>query len=231
MAIKAKATITLVKQLDVSSVTPYYLAQTSTLSPPTFSGSTISNWSTSQPELDLSKTCYIAWLTTLSDGTPDYSSVSVFAEYEAAKVAYNLADQANTTANSTEEALVETTQNLSDQINNLDIPSDISDLTDTNGRISAMLERVSGTGLINWNNGVLTISSVNATTGAKYSVVIGGDGIEFQYEETAAASINQDKLVINKTIVLDEMQVGNNKWTWKMNPDENDPFIFLKWIG
>lgn len=102
MAIKASGHITLANVTDVASMVPYYKTQASTiLTPPVFSGSTISTWSTTQPSLNTSNTCYIAFLTEFSDGTYDYSSVSTMSEYEAAKAAYNKAVSAETVANNT----------------------------------------------------------------------------------------------------------------------------------
>lgn len=75
----------------------------------------------------------------------------------------------------------------------------------------------------------LKFEATDSTAGKKYAVVVGANGIEFRYNDQAAASIDQDRLVIDKTVVLDEMQVGNRKWTWKIDP--NDDSIFLKWIG
>lgn len=102
MAIKASGHITLANVTDVASMVPYYKTQASTiLTPPVFSGNTISTWSTTQPSLNTSNTCYIAFLTEFSDGTYDYSNVSTMSEYEAAKAAYNKAVSAETVANNT----------------------------------------------------------------------------------------------------------------------------------
>ena len=104
MAIKASDTMTLASVKDVASVTPYYLAQTSTLSPPSKpTTKPPSGWSTTQPALDTSKTCYIVFLNVLSDGTWAYSDVSTMSEYEAAKTAKNTADAAATAAAATNQ--------------------------------------------------------------------------------------------------------------------------------
>ena len=49
------------------------------------------------------------------------------------------------------------------------------------------------------------------------------------YKNNVVASINQDKLDIRKTVVLDQMELGRNKWAWKYN--DTDDSIVLKWIG
>lgn len=104
MAVKASGTITLAAVTDVDSVTPYYKAQTSTLTPPSKPTSVPpSGWSAAQPTVDTSKTCYIVWLNEYSDGTWDYSDVSSFSEYEAAKAAQATADSALTAAQATQQ--------------------------------------------------------------------------------------------------------------------------------
>lgn len=97
MAIKASDTMTLASVKDVASVTPYYLTQTSTLSPPSKpTANPPTGWSMTQPALNTSKTCYIVFLNVFSDGTWAYSDVSTMSEYEAAKAAQNTATAAQT---------------------------------------------------------------------------------------------------------------------------------------
>lgn len=104
MAVKASGSITLAAVTDVSAVTPYYKAQTSTLSPPSKPTSVPpSGWSATQPAVDTSNTCYIVWLMEYSNGTWGYSDVSTFSEYEAAKAAQATASSALATAQSTEQ--------------------------------------------------------------------------------------------------------------------------------
>ena len=104
MAVKASGSITLAAVTDVSAVTPYYKAQTSTLSPPN-KPTTVppSGWSATQPAVDTSNTCYIVWLIEYSNSTWGYSDVSTFSEYEAAKAAQATASSALATARSTEQ--------------------------------------------------------------------------------------------------------------------------------
>lgn len=51
------------------------------------------------------------------------------------------------------------------------------------------------------------------------------------YDETGTrvAYINNNTLHITQSVVLDEMQLGSNKWSWKY--DASDESIYLKWIG
>lgn len=104
MAVKASGSITLAAVTDVSAVTPYYKAQTSTLSKPSKPTSVPpSGWSATQPSVNTSKTCYIVWLIVYSDGSWAYSDVSTFSEYEAAKAAQATANSALATAQTTEQ--------------------------------------------------------------------------------------------------------------------------------
>lgn len=99
-------------------------------------------------------------------------------------------------------------------------------------------------GSVAWDGSKLKIQSVKINDETqqsdRYGVEIGGDGIDFKYSDSAVASINQDRLIIGKTVVVDEMQVGiqrssgsvtggQAKWSWKYNP--NDDSLYLKWIG
>lgn len=93
----------------------------------------------------------------------------------------------------------------------------------TTDNLDSAINGITNNGKLVWNDGKLTISA------EPYSVEISGTGIHFKYYTTSAASIDQDKLKIAKTVVLDEMQIGENNWTWKIDPE--DKTIYLKWIG
>lgn len=105
---------------------------------------------------------------------------------------------------------------------------------DLEGKVNERDENSSMT----WSNGELTILANSASEA--YATKIGGNGIEFQYGESenelqTVASINQDQLVINKTVVLNQMNVGRNSETnnglWSWVYDDLDRGIYLKWIG
>ena len=100
---KAKAEITIFNIKDVKSVTRYYLLQSSTAAIPS-KPTTItpgSNWKTTEPSYtgDSTNTLYFVDLTIMSDGkTFSYSDVSKSSSYEAAKAAWNKANNAQKTA-------------------------------------------------------------------------------------------------------------------------------------
>ena len=102
MAVKASTSITLSAVVDVASVTRYYLLQSSTLSPPAkpTTKPPTGSWNDTEPTYTSGSTnsLYFTDLTVFSDGTWSYSSVSRSSSYEAAKEAYNKAQNAQTIA-------------------------------------------------------------------------------------------------------------------------------------
>lgn len=105
MAVKAKAEITLYKIISVDKAVRYYLLQSSTLAAPSkpADGAVIgSNWSKTEPSYTSgsTSTLYFVDQTVLSNGTLKYSEVSKSSSYEAAKEAWNKANNAQKTADS-----------------------------------------------------------------------------------------------------------------------------------
>ena len=112
MAVKAKAEITLYKIISVDKVVRYYLLQSSTLAAPSkpADGAVIgSNWSKTEPSYTSGSTgtLYFVDQTVLSNGALKYSEVSKSSSYEAAKEAWNKANNAQKTAN---DAMADTYQ-------------------------------------------------------------------------------------------------------------------------
>lgn len=103
MAVKASASVTLSKTVDVSGVTRYYQLVASTASAPAkpTTNPPASAWTSKEPGYDgtTTNTLYFTDMTVLSDGTFSFSDVSKSSSYEAAKQAYNKATTAQTTAN------------------------------------------------------------------------------------------------------------------------------------
>ena len=113
MAVKASCTVTLSCYRDTQSVTRYYKLQSSTASAPSKpTANPPSGWTDSEPSYTSgsTNTLYFCDLTVFSDGTWSYSTVSKSSSYEAAKEAYNKAQNAQNTA---------TTAN--DKVDNLEI--------------------------------------------------------------------------------------------------------------
>lgn len=98
MAVKATATVTLSCYRDTQSVTRYYKLQSSTASAPLKpTTNPPTDWSDSEPSYTSgsTNTLYFCDLTVFSDGTWAYSTVSKSSSYEAAKEAYNKAQNAD----------------------------------------------------------------------------------------------------------------------------------------
>lgn len=102
MAVKARAEITLSSIRDVQSVTRYYLLQSSTSAAPSkpTTNPPGGNWVITEPTYTTGSTnsLYFVDLTVFSDDSFVYSDVSLSSSYEAAKVAYNKAENAETIA-------------------------------------------------------------------------------------------------------------------------------------
>lgn len=98
MAVKARAEITLSSIRDVQSVTRYYLLQSSTAAKPDkpTANPPGGDWVKAEPTYTTGSTnsLYFTDCTVFSDDTFVYSDVSLSSSYEAAKVAYNKAENA-----------------------------------------------------------------------------------------------------------------------------------------
>lgn len=108
MAVKASATITLSFMVDVKGVYRYYKLQASTASAPTKpTTNPPSGWTTTEPSYTSgsTNTLYFVDLTVLTNGTWSYSDVSKSSSYEAAKEAWNKAQNAQDTANNAQNQL------------------------------------------------------------------------------------------------------------------------------
>lgn len=110
MAVIAKAEITISKIASEEKITRYYLLQSSTAAVPSkpADGSAISsNWSKTEPSYTSgsTNTLYFVDQTILSDSTIKYSEVSKSSSYEAAKEAWNKANNAQNTADSANDKI------------------------------------------------------------------------------------------------------------------------------
>lgn len=100
MAVKASCTVTLSCYRDTQSITRYYKLQSSTSSAPSKpTTNPPTGWDDTEPSYTSgsTNTLYFCDLTVFSDGTWAYSTVSKSSSYEAAKEAYNKAQNAQDT--------------------------------------------------------------------------------------------------------------------------------------
>lgn len=108
MAVKGSATVTLSQYRDTQSVTRYYKLQSSSLAAPDKPSNvkpneTPAGWSKSEPACDITKTLYTCDVTVFSDKTTHVSDVSKSTSYEAAKEAWNKANNAQGTADAAKQ--------------------------------------------------------------------------------------------------------------------------------
>ena len=102
MAVKASANITISFMVDVKATYRYYKLQASTESTPSVpTTSPPSGWTTTEPSYEegSTNTLYFVDQTVFTNDTFIYSEVSKSTSYEAAKLAYNKAINAQNTAN------------------------------------------------------------------------------------------------------------------------------------
>lgn len=179
MAVKASGSITLAAVTDVSAVTPYYKAQTSTLSPPSKPTSVPpSGWSATQPAVNTSNTCYIVWLIEYSNSTWGYSDVSTFSEYEAAKAAQQTADSALSVAETTNQYFWFTSTGNDAGAHVTQVPKDTFEITPSGGNVkmtsTAMQIRDALNVLASFAAGGVQIGE-----DTKQHITIGNSAIEF----------------------------------------------------
>ena len=60
------------------------------------------------------------------------------------------------------------------------------------------IDRFGTNASMKWDGNILKIEATDPETNVPYAVEIGGNGIEFKYDNEAVAMINQDQLVIDK---------------------------------
>lgn len=116
--IKASSTVTITCYRDTKSITRYYKLQSSTASAPSKpTANPPSDWNDAEPSYTSgsTNTLYFCDLSIFSDGTFSYSTVSKSSSYEAAKEAYNKAQNAQNTANDSLSG-IEATTNAMDEL-------------------------------------------------------------------------------------------------------------------
>lgn len=141
MAIKAKAEITISRIIDIENVIRYYLLQSSSIAAPSkpTANPPGGSWSTTEPTYNSGATnsLYFTDLNIMSNGTYSYSAVSKSSSYEAAKEAWNKANnaqngvsqlttrvesaEASISKNNEEIALRAKKTEVTEAINNIDI--------------------------------------------------------------------------------------------------------------
>lgn len=129
MAVKASASVTIIKQRDIDACYWFYKLQSAMGTaptkgtmvlpstkgqPPTDTSGTAGTWVDSEPTYTAGDTrvLYVVELTYYSDGTAEFSEVSRSSSYDAAMQAYDLARSADSTASQSAEAIMDINQQL-----------------------------------------------------------------------------------------------------------------------
>lgn len=244
MAVKASGSITLAASVDIASTWRYYLLRGATLSVPSLDDKTVRppstsgiQWSKVEPSYTEGATncLYFVDCTVYSDGSLCYSDVSKSSSYEAAKAAYNKAVNADGKINEMQENIYTDGTNTIDgsKITAGSIEKD--QILEGSLSIDRMDDTVAGSysdpatkhGSMEWKDDALHIKSTDSNEQNTYETVIGGDGIKFKWNGEETASIDQDELRINKTVVINAMEVGN--WSWAIHPTTGN--LMVKWNG
>ena len=216
MAIKARASITISRIVDISTVTRYYKLQSSTtIVPSKPTTNPPSGWTTTEPSYSSGSTdtLYFVDCTVMTNGTFSYSAVSKSSSYEAAKEAYNKAANNETaieqnrsaielraTISRVDELASTVNSNASTYVNK----DDYANMTDNlNGKIADVDGKVD-----NLDSTVAASNSISqlAETISKY-FKFSGQGMEIGSTE------NEVKLVLDNNEIK-FVQNNDEKSTW-----------------
>lgn len=142
MAVKASASVTLSRIVGIESWGRWYLLQSSTLAAPAAPAAhpPSSPWSATEPSYSAGSTesLWFADCTAFSDGSFDWSAVSLSSSYEAAKTAYNSAIAAGQSAS---DALAEAqaAQQKADDVS-ASLDAGLGELSETVNRNGELLD-------------------------------------------------------------------------------------------
>lgn len=134
MAVKAQVSITISHLIDISSITRYYLLQSSTSAAPAkpTTNPPSSSWTTTEPSYTSgsTNTLYFVDCTEFTNGTFKYSEVSKSSSYEAAKEAYNKATAVETRVTNTETAIEQNKEAIELRATKSELTSEIDNVQD-----------------------------------------------------------------------------------------------------
>lgn len=181
MVVKGSASVTLSQYRDTDSVTRYYKLQSSSLAKPdkptnVKPGETPDGWSKSEPACDITMTLYTVDVTVFSDGTTYVSDVSKSTSYEAAKEAYNKANNAQGTADSAYSKAGE----AMDSANNA---AKVADNYVSSDKLGIMVSENSG------------IAKETPSTATKHNVLITEEDIQIRDGQTVLASYGKKTIL------------------------------------
>ena len=232
MAIRARASVTISRIVDISSVTRYYKLQSSTtIVPSKPTTNPPSGWTTTEPSYSSGSTdtLYFVDCTVMTNGTFSYSAVSKSSSYEAAKEAYNKAAGCDTaieqnrsaielraTITRVEELADTVESNASNYVSKDEYSTNNKDLQDqintADGNLSDLAATVTNNknatdnSILDANNDIAKLSE----TISKY-FKFSGQGLEI------GSSDSSIKIVLNNS-KINFTQNGDEKSSW--TPDD-----------
>lgn len=252
MAVKCRCDVTIYKVIDVSKTTRYYILQSSTLATPSkpADGAAIgSNWSKTEPSYTSGSTMtlYFVDQTILSNGDIRYSEVSKSSSYEAAKEAWNKAQNAQDMASGLNTRLIDAETNISnnaDQIklkaSQTDVISVSEDLELYKTQTTTLIQNINGW-QFNWDK-LLNTAEADIANHQDYitfqngDIILGESGNDLklkisndsiQFKGTSGTEITPDydttawitgeKFNINKGEVHKMFKVGNMSFIPRSN--------------
>ena len=105
----------------------------------------------------------------------------------------------------------------------------LSDMLAEVGKVGGLEDDTNGllqkTKSISYENGKLIISGGE---NSDMKLVMESDRIGFYDGENEVAYISNNQMCIPRSIVLDSLDMGDNKWRWTLNTDDH---LTLQWIG
>lgn len=220
MAVKGSATVTLSQYRDTESVTRYYKLQSSSLAAPDKPANvkpneTPAGWSKSEPACDITKTLYTCDVTVFSNKTTHVSDVSKSTSYEAAKEAWNKANNAQGAADKAQSS-ANTAQNTA---NKAQSSADKAQNTATEAAKTAdNYISTDATGImVSENKGATKETPSNAT---KNNVLITEKDMQIRNGQEVVASYGKSTIIgKNKS---DNIQIKDNGFS--INHDGNEMF-------
>lgn len=145
MAVKAQVSITISHLIDISSITRYYLLQSSTSAAPAkpTTNPPSSSWTTTEPSYTSgsTNTLYFVDCTEFTNGAFKYSEVSKSSSYEAAKEAYNKATAVETRVTNTETAIEQNKEAIKLRATKSELTSEIDNVQDAIDQQGAALTK------------------------------------------------------------------------------------------
>lgn len=247
MAVKASAHITLNSVVDVQATYRYYLLRSSTLGKPSkpTANPPGGDWVTSEPTYTSGSTnsLYYVDLTVFSNNTFSYSEVSLSTAYEAAKEAYNKANNAQlgvdavnaniqtlVTGANGESLMTQTdtgwTYNFGEAQNTIgSLVNNVSELNQETDAHQAWLNSLANmvAGLEEYTDyirlGVIGGQPciLLGETDSDFKLVITNTDIKFMEGSAIPASISNQAMNIETAIVNKELRQGNFAWTYRSN--------------